>query len=554
MTRWKRLPEGLPPEVVDLIGQLRAVKDVSELTLAALASRTAYSRSTWERYLNGKRIPPREAVRSLAALAGPEEVKSLLLAWEKAMSAQVRMNSTLDGALPTSEGQLLVAEDHPAVEAGVRLQPATTPLSRPLRVGCIGGEAAMPYTQQVLTEYQCRYPESAVEVHSVDFAEQVDALTSVRVDAAFLRLPLPSHIHTLPLAREPRVVCMPADDPLLARQPLTLKDLAGRVFIDVAGDGMRAWWDYWQVDPRPDGSRVSYGPVVTDIEPLLLAVSQGRGIAFLPAAARDLYPRPGVAYGDLTGVPVTTAALAWLPHHQHPDVAALREAAQIVADRHVRTVRGHIRIGSLGAEGAMPYAQAILGQLRGQHPELDIEVRNLSFGHMFSALTSGEVDAAFLRGPLPAGIQSLHLATETRVVCLSADHPLADREVLTLAELANCTVVDMPPEVPRFWWDHLTMNPRPDGSRVRYGPVVRDTEAMVLAVTQAQAITFLPSAARLLYPRPGLVYINAPELGVSTAVLAWLPRNYDQPAISALRAAAHHIVPQEDLGNQTTYD
>jgi DNA-binding transcriptional LysR family regulator len=221
-------------------------------------------------------------------------------------------------------------------------------------------------------------------------------------------------------------------------------------------------------------------------------------------------------------------------------MSRLRQAA----DRHAGAARGLLKIGSLGAEAAMPYAQAILAHLRGLHPDLEVEVRNLTFVDMFSALLSGEVDAAFLRGPLPGGIQSLHLASETRVVCLSSDDPLADRDTLTLGQLADRAVVDMPPEVPRSWWNHLTVNPRPDGTRVRFGPVVRDTEAMVLAVTQGSAITFLPAAARRLYPRAGITYVDCPELGLSTAELAWLPDHRDEPAVSALREAARQTLQQ----------
>jgi DNA-binding transcriptional LysR family regulator len=102
----------------------------------------------------------------------------------------------------------------------------------------------------------------------------------------------------------------------------------------------------------------------------------------------------------------------------------------------------------------------------------------------------------------------------------------------------------MPPEVPRAWWDHLTVNPRPDGTPVRFGPVVRDTEAMVLAVTQGRAITFLPAAARRLYPRAGLTYVDCPELGSSTGELAWLPGKRDDPAVTALREAARDFLRQ----------
>jgi DNA-binding transcriptional LysR family regulator len=209
-----------------------------------------------------------------------------------------------------------------------------------------------------------------------------------------------------------------------------------------------------------------------------------------------------------------------------------------VADSHAGALTGRLRVGSLGAEAAMPHAEAVLSHLRAHHPHLEVEVHNLGFIQQFDALTGGEVDAAFLRGPLPRGLQSFQLASESRVVCLAADDPLSGAHRLTLAQLADRLVVDMPREVPRAWWDHLTVNPRPDGTPVRFGPVVRDTETMVLAVLQKRAITFLPASARDLYPRPGLVYVDVPELGESVSVLAWLPANRDLPAVQALRASA----------------
>ncbi|MGP3999943.1 DUF2690 domain-containing protein [Streptomyces sp. 8N706] len=49
----------------------------------ALAERTAYSKSSWERYLNGKKLPPREAVEALCELTR-EPAGRLLALWELA--------------------------------------------------------------------------------------------------------------------------------------------------------------------------------------------------------------------------------------------------------------------------------------------------------------------------------------------------------------------------------------------------------------------------------------------------------------------------------------
>lgn len=236
----------------------------------------------------------------------------------------------------TPAGQALLPEARAVVEAADRLGEVIRSQSRRgcgrLMVGFIGAEAAMPYARRILAEFRRRYPESELEMRSLDLVNHVQALVSGEVDAAFLRQPLPAGIRTLQLASEPRVVCLPADDPLARRrEPLTMADLADRVFVDIPGDAVRGWWNHWTGNPRPDGTPVRYGPLVTDMETLLLAVANGQGIAFLPAAAREFYPRPGLDYAQVAGLSPCTAALAWLAGHgETTGVAALRAVARAV--------------------------------------------------------------------------------------------------------------------------------------------------------------------------------------------------------------------------------
>ncbi|MGX1756201.1 peptidoglycan-binding protein [Streptomyces lydicus] len=79
MSRWKGLPEPLDHRVRYLIVQLRRLKDHSGLSLAALAARTSYSKSSWERYLNGKKLPPRDAVEALARICEADATRLLAL-------------------------------------------------------------------------------------------------------------------------------------------------------------------------------------------------------------------------------------------------------------------------------------------------------------------------------------------------------------------------------------------------------------------------------------------------------------------------------------------
>ncbi|MFD5510938.1 helix-turn-helix domain-containing protein [Streptomyces sp. NPDC127051] len=64
----------------DLFAEMRRIKDASQLSYNRLADKTHYSRSSWERFLNGKQVPTRIAVEEFAAAAGadPEPLLALL--------------------------------------------------------------------------------------------------------------------------------------------------------------------------------------------------------------------------------------------------------------------------------------------------------------------------------------------------------------------------------------------------------------------------------------------------------------------------------------------
>ncbi|MGW2956879.1 helix-turn-helix domain-containing protein [Streptomyces sp. NPDC001220] len=58
---------------------LRALRDRTGLSLAGLAAKTTFSKSSWQRYLGGRALPPRAAVEQLCALAGEPAGRCLAL-------------------------------------------------------------------------------------------------------------------------------------------------------------------------------------------------------------------------------------------------------------------------------------------------------------------------------------------------------------------------------------------------------------------------------------------------------------------------------------------
>ncbi|MFE4870399.1 helix-turn-helix domain-containing protein [Streptomyces sp. NPDC056682] len=64
-----------------LVAELQALRRRTGLSMAALAAKTAYSKSSWERYLNGRAKPPRAAVEALCRTAG-EPPQRLIALWQ----------------------------------------------------------------------------------------------------------------------------------------------------------------------------------------------------------------------------------------------------------------------------------------------------------------------------------------------------------------------------------------------------------------------------------------------------------------------------------------
>ncbi|MEU3512752.1 helix-turn-helix domain-containing protein [Streptomyces longwoodensis] len=87
-----------------LAGELRTLKARTGLSMVTLAQRTAYSKSSWERYLNGKQLAPRQAVETLCAMAG-EPSGRLVALWEL---ADLEWSGRADRAVPSAADKAAV--------------------------------------------------------------------------------------------------------------------------------------------------------------------------------------------------------------------------------------------------------------------------------------------------------------------------------------------------------------------------------------------------------------------------------------------------------------
>ncbi|MET8573841.1 XRE family transcriptional regulator [Streptomyces sp. NPDC005012] len=124
MPRWKALPEELDPEVRELTETLRMLVDRGGLGIAAVADNTGYSRTSWERYLNGRLLPPQGAVIALAEVTGVNPLHLTTL-WELAERAWSRSEMRHD--LTIEAMRIAQARQELEEYAGPQAPPAPPP-------------------------------------------------------------------------------------------------------------------------------------------------------------------------------------------------------------------------------------------------------------------------------------------------------------------------------------------------------------------------------------------------------------------------------------------
>ena len=134
-----------------------------------------------------------------------------------------------------------------------------------------------------------------------------------------------------------------------------------------------------------------------------------------------------------------------------PGARATLDAARAAKDAVNATrgaVRGTVTVGTLTSISVIDLP-ALLTDLHARHPEVRIQLRAASAGTTGLArqLRDGDLDVAFLvfTGAPPADLHARLVAEIALLLVVPADHPLARRDSVSLADLAGMSFVDGPP-------------------------------------------------------------------------------------------------------------
>lgn len=185
----------------------------------------------------------------------------------------------------------------------------------------------------VMAEFARGHPEVEILLQRLRWWNHATAILDGRVDAGFVRLPVPTQgLEIRMLYTEPVCVALPAGHPLAAMASVGIEELAGEPVLLYA-DAQPEWNAFWTFDPRPDGSHPPPGPYVHDMEEIVAYVRAGRGVAYLPLPATATITPPGVSFVRVHGIPPGQVVLAWDADGPPQHISELLSAAEYVSVR-----------------------------------------------------------------------------------------------------------------------------------------------------------------------------------------------------------------------------
>ena len=162
-----------------------------------------------------------------------------------------------------------------------------------------------------MTRFAGSHPDIEIQLQRLRWWNHAAALCDGRVDAGFVRLPLPADgLEIRALYQEPVCVGLPAGHPLAGRTSAGIADLADELVLRYA-DAHPGWNAFWTCDPRPDGCHPLPGPCVHDMEEIVAYVRAGRGVAYLPVPVTAAIAPAGVTFVRVDGIPPGQVVLAW---------------------------------------------------------------------------------------------------------------------------------------------------------------------------------------------------------------------------------------------------
>ncbi len=215
---------------------------------------------------------------------------------------------------------------------------------------------------------------------------------------------------------------------------------------------------------------------------------------------------------DRRGTTLTTAGEQLL--EDAPSLLAGSEALL----RRVRSAAEGSRTFTIGFMPGITVTPAVVS-LTARHPEVNVRLLRTSWDNQVEVLRDGRADVSIVRLPIDQhGLQVRPLFQDPRVVVLPAGHHLADKQSVTIADLAAEHLLQDPDAVPE--WRDVALEMR-EGNRTEVPPIYQVEEKLELVAAEA-GVCVIPLSTARFCTRPDVIPVPIDDIGPNQVCLAWM--------------------------------
>jgi DNA-binding transcriptional LysR family regulator len=221
----------------------------------------------------------------------------------------------------------------------------------------------------------------------------------------------------------------------------------------------------------------------------------------------------------------------------------VRQAANAarVARRAAAGDVGRLRVGYGDAAlwGVLP---AVLRAYRERHPGVALTLRELLPAQQMAGLRAGTLDVGIGPPTTAPSVDTHPFSDDPFVVALPAEHPLAARPAIELADLARERWVLVPTRAPSRIGDVVLTACAAAGFTPRVDQEARQLDALVALVSAGLGITLVPGTAERV-GRPGVVFRPLAGLDLRFPLVATWRREGTAPTVASFVGLLREVVP-----------
>lgn len=210
-----------------------------------------------------------------------------------------------------------------------------------------------------------------------------------------------------------------------------------------------------------------------------------------------------------------------------------------------RGLNGVLRLGIMDAVGHE--IRDIIDMFQERHPGCELQIREALLSDPFGPLRNGKVDLQVVWLPVeePDLTVGPVVLTEPMVLAVSSRHPLAERDTVSLEDIADGPVFRPAEPIPAYWEEAINPRQTLSGRPIRRGPSSGTANETLAQVAAGQGISPVPEHAIKYFSRDDIAYVPLHDANPLSWGIIWRTKG-ETPLVGAFTQAARELRPQVD--------